>query len=440
MKLCQKAFMTLFLVAVTMLLVLSPVEAEPTSLTLSESIVLALENSPTLKVAEAAKEKSVWTLNQARAYQGFTVNYTFTGLRTTQPPYQYTLKPVHPYEYYSHQVKLQLPIYTGGKVENNIKAAKLGREIADLSVTATKQQLVLSVTTAYFNTLHAYNLADVAQQSVTTLEAHLKNVQNHYEAGAASWSDVLQTQVRLANARNVLIKAQNTCQFARYKLNKEIGLSLHNDAKLSEDLSYEPLTLTLDKSVDTALAHRPEITQAKLKVAMAGAKEEVAYSDTRPTVGLVAMNTWDEKQWPGTENSKWAVGMIVQMNIFDNGLTESQIRQSRQDVVSAKEQARQVIDNVTLDVSQAYLGVREAAERITNNQVAVHQAETDYRLTLERYENGIGTNLDVMDAEVAMTRAKTNYIQALYDYKNSRTQLDKAMGIVNETYERQNKH
>jgi outer membrane protein TolC len=97
---------------------------------------------------------------------------------------------------------------------------------------------------------------------------------------------------------------------------------------------------------------------------------------------------------------------------------------------AAQEQLRQATDKITLEVCQAYLGLQEATERIANNKVAVNQAETDYQLAQERYENGVGTNLDVMDAELAMTQARINYIQAVYDGHISRAQLDRAMGVI----------
>ncbi|MCE5287165.1 MAG: TolC family protein, partial [Pelosinus sp.] len=126
----------------------------------------------------------------------------------------------------------------------------------------------------------------------------------------------------------------------------------------------------------------------------------------------------------------WTIALSVSFNVFDNGLAKAKLSQAKHELTIAKEQSRQLEDGITLEVSQAYLNVQEAAERIKNNQVAVNKAKRDYEMAGERYDAGIGTNLDVMDAEVAMTQAKINYVQAIYDYNNSRAQLDKAMGII----------
>ncbi|MBP2655522.1 MAG: type secretion outer membrane protein, TolC family [Firmicutes bacterium] len=451
----NKYCMSLLLSAVLMTAAMQPVHAEPDpkTLTLSDSIALALENNPAMKIAQSNQEKAAWSVNKARAYNGLSLGYNYTLARTDTPASWYNnTTTTYPYSYYfngsnnvlidypewtkvynayQHQLKLTLPVYTGGKIENSINLAKHGSAAADLGTTSAKQQLTMDVTTSYFTVLQARNLEDVASQAVNDLNAHLKNVKNHYDAGTVSLSDVLQTQVRLANARNNLIKAQNSYKMARYKFNKVIGLSLHNEATLADKFSYKPYTPTVDDSIAVALKNRPEMAQANLKIAMANDKVKIADSGNKPTVALVGTETWTDTA-PSTSKGKnsWLVGVNVQFNIFDNGLTKTEIKQAKHEVTESQEQTRQLIDKVSLEVCQAYLSVQEAAERITNNQVAVHQSATDYKLAQERYEAGVGTNLDVIDAELAMIQAKTNYIQALYDYNTSRAQLDKAMGTI----------
>lgn len=425
--------------------------AEPDKLTLADSIALALANNPAIKLAQAEKDKALWQVNQARAHYGFSLDYNFDRARTDEPPSWYnnttTGYPVsfypmsatrinypawtETYDVYRHQLQLTYPLYTGGKIENTVRLAKHGEAAVGHAAAAARQQLTAEVTTAYFNVLQTRNLADVAAQGVGDLEAHLRNVQNHYDAGTVALSDVLQTEVRLANARNSLIRARNTQQLARYKLNKIIGLSLHNAAVLSDDPGFRPDLPAVDASVAAALAKRPEMAQARLRVAMAEDKLKIARSGDLPTVALVATETRQDTMPSSSKNSTaWLVGVNVHLNVFDNGLTRAGIKQAESEIAAAREQLRQAEDRITLEVCQAHLSVQEAVGRIDNNKVAVKQSETDYELAQEKYENGIGTNLDVMDAELAKTQARINYIQALYDYHISRAQLDKAMGVV----------
>lgn len=446
--------LAVFAIALALSAVLLPAgatAAEPDKLTLADSIALALANNPAIRLAQAEQDKARWQVNQARARNGFSLGYNFARARTDEPPSWYNNTTVgypvsfypmsatrieypawtETYDVYRHQLLLTYPLYTGGKIEHAIRLAKHGEAAVGQAADATRQQLTAEVTTAYFSVLQARNLADVAAQAVGDLEAHLVNVRNHYDAGTVALSDVLQTEVRLANARNNLIKARNAHQLARYKLNKIVGLSLHNAAVLADDLDFQPYRPTVDDCIAAALAKRPELAQAKLRLAMAGDKIGIARSGQLPTVALVATETREDTLPATSKNStSWLVGVNVQFNVFDNGLTRAEVKQAESELAAAREQLRQAEEKITLEVCQAYLSVQEAVGRIENNKVAVKQSETDYELAQEKYENGVGTNLDVMDSELAKTQARINYIQALYDYHISRALLDKAMGVA----------
>jgi outer membrane protein len=437
-----------FLLSVCLFAFGQSVQAE-SRLTLPECVSLAMKNNPAMQITEANIEKSQWSLKEAKAYNGVTLNYNLLYGRSDQAPSWYnntTAKypvSVNPqtgglidypawsnnYTFYDQQLKLQLPLYTGKKLESVAEMAKNGKAAMDLERASTKQQLALEVTNSYYNALQAINLRNVAQQAVDDFKVHLTNVQYEYDVGNVALSDVLQTEVRLANARNNLIKAQNAVKMSRYKLNKVIEINLTDDTELEDSITREPYTATLDDSLKEAFKNRVEIQQAKLKIAMAKEKIKIAHSDSLPTVSAVAMeNISDTSPSSSKHNTDWTVGVNVSFNVFDNQITKNKTEGAKAELTVVIQQERQLEDAITLEVSNTYLNVTEAAERIKNNQVAVNQSERDYAMAQERYHAGIGTNLDVMDAEVAMTQAKTNYVVALYDYSNSRAQLSKAMG------------
>jgi len=426
------------------------VEAAP-QLTLPESITLAIKNNPAMQIADANFEKSQWSLKEAKAYNGVTLSYNLLYARTDQPASWYnnttTQYPVsinpqtgglidypgwsNTYTAYDHKFTLLLPLYTGHKLESTADMATHGKSAMKLELTTTKEQLALETTNSYYNVLQAKSLRDVAKQAVDDFSAHLTEVKHHFDVGNVPQSDVLQTEVRLANAKNSLIKAETATTMARYKLNKVIGLDLTNDTQMENPTSYEPYTPTLEESLTTAFKNRPELKQAKLKIEMAKDKIKIAQSDSLPTVSAVATEDISDTS-PSTSkhSTSWTVGINVSYNVFDNGVTKAKTKEALTDLTVANEQKRQLEDLITLETSNAFLNVKEATERIANNQVAVNQSSRDYAMAQERYNAGIGTNLDVMDAEVAMTQAKTNYILAIYDFNNSRAQLSKAMGLL----------
>ena len=117
------------------------------------------------------------------------------------------------------------------------------------------------------------------------------------------------------------------------------------------------------------------------------------------------------------------------MNVFDSGVTKSNVARAKANLMAAKETYRQDTDNVELDVRNCYNTLREAEKRISTTQVAVAKAEEDYHIAQVRYEAGVGTNTDVLDAQVALNRARNNFNSSLYDYNLAKTALDTAMGM-----------
>jgi outer membrane protein TolC len=145
---------------------------------------------------------------------------------------------------------------------------------------------------------------------------------------------------------------------------------------------------------------------------------------------LGANTNWNDDKFGGTKNNNWTVTGSISFNVFDSGINRAQKKQAEWGHTAANEQYAQTKDNVALEVRQYYLSMREAEKRIDTSYVAVSKAEEDYKIAQVRYSAGVGTNLDVMDSQVALTTAQNNYAQALYDYNANRAQLEKAMGMT----------
>jgi outer membrane protein TolC len=171
------------------------------------------------------------------------------------------------------------------------------------------------------------------------------------------------------------------------------------------------------------------MAQAVANIDVAKAQMKVAKSGYLPTLSLDAINGWASKDFPGAKNSNWTVELNANINLFDSGLTKSQVRQADDSITAAQEQAQQTHDNISLQIRQAYLSMKEAEKRIDTSNVAVNQAQENYRMANVRYAAGVGTNLDAVDAELDLVQAKTNYVQALYDYNTDKAQLEEAMGV-----------
>ena len=235
----------------------------------------------------------------------------------------------------------------------------------------------------------------------------------------------------MANAQQQLIQATNNYDVAEASLNKIIGTSLDTTLKLKDSLQYTPYENDMQYCLDYASMNRAELEQSRLAVDAAKGAVKVAKSGFLPKVTASATESWggSGSNWPGDDKENWSVGIGATMNIFDSGVTLSKVHAAEEKLLQAEETYRDTVNSVELEVRSNYLGLREAEKRISTTQVAVAKAEEDFHIAQVRYMAGVGTNLDVIDAQVALTEAKTNFVNALYDYNTSKIALETSMGV-----------
>ena len=193
-------------------------------------------------------------------------------------------------------------------------------------------------------------------------------------------------------------------------------IGIDQDTKLNpvEELGYKEYKEVLPNCINYAMLHRLDLQQSRLQVKVAEAALNAAKAGWMPSVSGSLSNSWSDDRWPGTEGSNWGVGVDVNMNVFDSGVTKSKVAAAKANLMTAKESYRQDTDNVELDVRNCYNTLREAERRISTTQVAVSKAEEDYHIAQVRYEAGVGTNTDVLDAQVALHQARNNFNTSLY--------------------------
>ena len=407
----------------------------PMNLTLEDSVRLALDNNKTIKQSEADFESAVWARHQARRAFGPTVGWQ--GNITKQGGKYYNAGHIN--QVFSNGLSLSMPIYSGGQLENSIKAADLGMNAAELGLEQTKQAIKENTMAAYYKALQAKNQINVAQDSVNTLNEHLKNVNAQYTVGTVAKSDVLATQVQVANAEQNLITANNDYDVAIASLNNLMGVYTGTKLNLTDSLDYNVYEIPFEDCINYGRTNRPDVLIADYNVEIAKAQMEGAKAGYRPSVNFQAGKNWagkhpfsadDELTSSYSSSNNWSATINVSWNIWDNNVTQSKVEQAKAAVTKAEAAAEDTRQKGDLEVRTAYLNLKAAERSIHTNSVAVERAQEDYKIAQVRYAAGVGTNLDVMDAEEKLTQAQTNYYTSLYNYNTSKASLDKAMGIM----------
>ena len=423
--------------ALTLFMSQSAFAGETVELNLEDAMQRAFNTNPAITIAGYERDSARASYNAARNSRWISINGTHSTQRSGYDDYHQVKNNITGIlslskeigNAHANSLTASMPIFTGGKLNGTIKQAKAGYLISEQGLQKAYNDMRSTVTNGYFDMLQADNMQKLGRESVDRLADHLKNVEAQYEVGVVAKVDVLRSQVELANAKQSLIKAENAYQIAEANLNKIVGLPMDTQLKLDNILVYTPYDNDMQYCLDYAAKHRPELEQAKQQVEAAKGALRVAISGHMPQVAATASQSWKDSNWPGDENGNWGVGVTVSMNIFDSGVTVSKIHGAEADLAKAHETYRDTVDAVNLDVRSNYLNLREAEKRIDTTKLAVSQAEEDYRIAQLRYMNGVGTNTDVLDAQVALTDAKTNYLQAMYDYNTCKTNLETAIGV-----------
>lgn len=400
---------------------------ETVNLDLGKTVRMALENNSDVKISAAELDAAKAQKDQAEGARWGTVSFNHYSGRGGQ--YQTTTGRPHFANSHTNEVSISVPIYSGGSLEGAIDQSKENLKYYQYGMDSSYQTTRYNASKDYYGVLQAANTVTLDKETVDRLSEHLKNTQAQYAVGVVAKADVLRSQVELVDAQQTLTQSQNSYEVAVSTLNNEIGLPTATRLNLSQGLEYKPNDYNLDNCVTYAMANRPEIHQAEASVKMAEAAEKIANAGNLPKLTLGASNEWSDDNFPGSHKNNWAVGATVSMNIWDYGVTAAKVREAKANIIKAQESYRQITDNVRLAVRTSYLSMREAEKRIKTTEVAVAQAEEDYRIAQLRYQAGVGTNTDVMDASVSLTTAKNNYIQALYDYNTNTALLEQSMGV-----------
>lgn len=403
-------------------------------LNLPKTVQMALDYNRDIKNSQYALKKAEYTIDEARAGKAPVVDYTFNTQRSRAT--DASLAASHSKDAISNafgnNLSVTIPLYTGGKVEGNIDVAKLGKTNAQEDILRVEQATKYSAIQGYYGLLAYQELQGVYHEAVDNLQGHLDNVQAQYNVGTKARVDVLSSDVSLANAKTTAITADNNVAVAESNLNNILGLPLETKLNLADhQLPFDTYNISLQEATDYAMKYRPEVLQAAIAVQQAERNIDIANAGNRPTVAITGGNNWADNTFPGIDANKrsWNIGAGVTYNFYDGGATKAKVNQAKQDLLVARETEQKTREAVQLEVKQAYLNIRSAAQKVEETQTVVDQARENYRIQNIRYQAGVGINLDVLDAQLSLNEAQVNHIQALYDYNVGIAKLEQVMGV-----------
>lgn len=330
------------------------------------------------------------------------------------------------YNQYTNSATVSQNIYDFGKTPAQVKVQELNSDAAKSDLENLSQQITLNVRQAYYGLLQAMKNRAVAEDNVKQFEHHLEQAKGFFSVGTKPKFDVTKAEVDLSNARLGLIKAQNAIKTATAALNNAMGLLDAPEYVIEDDLSFKKYEVTFESALNKALESRSDIKAAAAKRLSAEKALELAGKGYYPYLSGNAAYTRSSEKLPLKEG--WNAGVTLTVPIFSGFLTKHQVDEAVANHKAAKANEDLVKQNVFLEVQQAFINLKEAEERIPTAELAVKQAIENLDIANGRYSAGVGSPIEVTDAQALHTNAKTAYIQALSDYKVARAAIDKAMG------------
>lgn len=437
-------------------------ELSTVHLSLAESIRMALDTDESIESSAAQREAAWHNLRAIRRSKGPVVSWTSQAYRIGGrnyksaneahdeygDPHSSDTRPVYvsgdslvlgsplsvgSYAYrntFANSWSLTVPLYTGGQVEGQIDAGRYQLNRADLTAENTRQTVRYAAAEGYANLIHLENLARVAREAVEMGNTQMNLIQAQFEEGAVAEADLLMMKVNIANDRQNLVNAEKQVDVAKSTLASIVGLPQEMDVEPLDIFTYEPYDKDLAACEAYALAHRPDGLAADYNIKAAQAQKDIAKAGYRPKVSAVASQSIaGNTPFRSERSNAWEAGLNISWNIFDNGVTAESVQQADANIRAYEAEARRVKKNIRLETRTAYLNMKAAEQNIQETAVAVKQAEDSYMIAQVRYEEGVDVLLGLTDAQDKLTRAKQNYMTALYQYNLSRAALEKAMGV-----------
>jgi outer membrane protein TolC len=279
--------------------------------------------------------------------------------------------------------------------------------------------------------LKAEKFLDVAKQTVKQFEAQLEVTKAFFEVGIVPKNDVLQAEVRLANARQALVRTENDLAAAKSSFNILLRREINTPLEVVDILAYQSFPLGFEASLEEALRQRPEVKTAQLIIDQAKENVKIAKSGYFPTVSLSGnYNRLSEEPMLNGDmkNERWTVQALATFTLWNWGNTAFKVGENKVKVTQAEDSKNQLIESITLEVKNDYLNLLVAGKNIKVAETAIEQAEENLRMNEERYKYQVATQTDVLDAVVLLAQTRVNYYGALSDFNVAKAQLERSMG------------
>ncbi|KAF0156816.1 MAG: outer membrane efflux protein [Ignavibacteria bacterium] len=420
--------------------------AQEKILTLKESLEIGLKNSKDLKISKTKLNYADSKLTEINSQflPQFKLLGNYTRLSDNIPPFEVTMpfspNPIRISEpilnNYTFKFGFSQPLFTGFKLLSLRSSAKLNLNASEQDYSKEGNEAAFNIYSAYWNYYKTDEIKKVIAQTLQQMENHLKDTKSFFENGLISKNDMLKLEVQYSNTKLLLIEAENNLELARIAFNKAIGIELTSQTKVAaSEQSYNYEKYQLANIIDEAINNRKELKSLSYRYEASKEGVSAAKSNWLPSIYLTGNYYYSNPNprfQPAKDefNSNWDVGVTLSWDVWNWGLTSSQVSQAEQTKIQLEANLDQLKENIQMEVYSNYLNLIKTEEKVKVNKEALDQSLENYRITSEKYNTQLATSTELIDAETLKLQAETNLKTAEVDFQIAKVKLEKSLGRV----------
>lgn len=335
--------------------------------------------------------------------------------------------PVSQDSYFKSQAMVTIPVFTSGMVSHNISAAEASLEAAKQTEVSTILDLKMQIADAYIAVLRAEGTLQVAQSHVASMVSHSKDANNKFTQGIVARNDVLAATVEQANAQQKVVQVSNQIDIAKARYNQLLNRNLAAEVKLANQVPKSPAG-SLKELNELALKQRPELSVLAQQIESLEQQSKSVSAGLLPQISLNGGYQYEQNRYQVHEGM-WMVNVGIQWKLFDGSTRHKSDAIVRQ-AIALKEQRDELMSMIGLQVRQAWLDSQETQKRIDVAKQTIAQANENMKVSIDRYQQGLATNTELLKAEDLRTVAHDNLNNAQHDFALATLRLRYALGVL----------
>jgi len=414
-------------------------------LTLQDAERIALDNHPRIRAANERVKVQRAVVGQTKS--AYYPSLTLRSAYETTPVTGQTVTSQDGFDFYTVTANVNWLIYDFGRREGTVQGAEDTLDFTRFAEQTSVEDTVLEVRQAFFDYLQAEALVKVEQDTVKDRETLVRQARGFYEVGTRPKIDVARAEANLFASEANLIAAQNGVKIAWARLKNAMGVIRFPKRRVATGVNIQKPSMSLDAAVQTAYYSRPELKEVESQLKAQEEAVSVAKSDYLPRINFLGQyggrrirgrdvvfatdeTTGDriELSNPNQSNQTWRARIEFEFPLFSGFDTSYQVQENVRDYYVIRAQQEEIRQRIALEVEEAYLNLIEAGERIKATEAQRRSAKENLDLANGRYQVGVGSIIEITEAQVINTQAQTDHIQSIYDHKIAEAQLARAMG------------